>query len=351
MYNNIIFHEIKRILRNILLISGVALIISFAYLLRITLSFSTILRGPETIDIDNITKTKHRNPSNNDYVTVTGEKIYNLQRSYTESDINDGELETNLKGKYFALRKGNKIIVGLVPKDEKADIVLSGFLYKLDDNETERFKNIVEECSAVADDDEYGNKPVIIPYMIDGLIYDDYNNILIISASIVFVISLIFFIRCIVQWFKPERNKIYNKLRIYGKPDEVINSIETDAKIYEPVTYGKTIIFNNWIINKTAFGIKVVKIDKLIWVYKNIIKQRLNYIIPCGKEYSLMLCLGNREIINFKTSNKNVDKIMYKLKDCHPWIVFGYSEQLKSMWEYHFDEFRKTVNSRREETK
>jgi len=160
---------------------------------------------------------------------------------------------------------------------------------------------------------------------------------------IIMAINLWNIVRGIKCLFEPKYHKIY-KLLSGGYYS--IEAIDDEMSSNEGERFGNTIILPSWVIGKTYFGITVVKVNDILWVYKKTTKNYMN-CIPMGKSFDLVMGLSNRGFMTVTMRQKYVDKAINYIKDRYPWIITGYSEEMNATWERRFYEFSSYVNSNR----
>lgn len=346
MYDTFVFKQIKRVLRNMLLLNGIIFIAAFTYLLGRTSSFINIVSGPREVKVSQLDTIKTEGIFRRDYIKVTGDEAKPLDVNYVKYEYNKYSKEVKNKtveGKYMAVRDGKKVVIVLVAPDKIYKKDFSGWLIPLQEGQGDYLRSLAK--LAVPDTKD----SVVLPYMIDGLIYDQFDGRIIFAAFAALAVTLWNFVRSIKFWFKPERHKIYKSLWRYGDPQKTIVAIENDKYYYEAgVKFGRVTLFKSWLIAESFLSIKVIGMDNVMWMYKKETKQYLNYI-PAGKEYSLVACSSDRRIDTIKMKRKDLDDLLMVVKEQYPWIVTGYTEEIKTMWNMRFKDFMAYVYNKKKE--
>jgi len=144
----------------------------------------------------------------------------------------------------------------------------------------------------------------------------------------------------------PTKHKVYIGLINTYYPLDVIETIDDEALSNTVIKLGNLTVLPSWWIGQNFFNITVIKASDIYWVYKKVTKNSMNFI-PMGKTYDLVVCLSNRSVKTISMKENNIDKILYYIKDRYPWIVIGYSEELKATWDRKFYEFSSYVNNKK----
>lgn len=86
----------------------------------------------------------------------------------------------------------------------------------------------------------------------------------------------------------------------------------------------------------------------LIWIYKKQTKHSVNFI-PTGTTYEVVIHLRDGSETTQSAGAEAVDQALATLAQNCPWIVAGYSEELRKLWSKSPNEFIAQVDARRAE--
>jgi len=168
----------------------------------------------------------------------------------------------------------------------------------------------------------------------------------IIVVLIVAGINIWNIIKGVKSFINPTNHKIYKNLINSYYPIDVIEAIDDEASSNAVEKLDKLTVLPSWWIGQNFFTITVVKVNDILWVYKKVTKNSIN-LIPMGKTFDLVIGLSNRHIKIISMKEKNIDKVLNYIKDRYPWIITGYSEELKATWDRRFGEFSSYVNNKK----
>lgn len=140
-----------------------------------------------------------------------------------------------------------------------------------------------------------------------------------------------------------------------GNPIEVSKHIEEDLlkKILFPKNSNyfyennKLTITPNWMIFRGFFHFYIIHVTELCWVYIKQTKHSVNFI-PTGTTYSLIFnsrYMKNIEVGIESNEDKNCSliELVYSIA---PWAIYGFSEEIKELWETNPGALIQEVNSR-----
>lgn len=92
-------------------------------------------------------------------------------------------------------------------------------------------------------------------------------------------------------------------------------------------------------MRKNLFGLTLVPLQDVLWMYKNVTQHKVNYIIPAGKSYSLVIYLNNKKKVQVGMNQKKVDAAIELIRHKVPSIACGYSDELAYLWNKNFPAF------------
>ena len=94
-------------------------------------------------------------------------------------------------------------------------------------------------------------------------------------------------------------------------------------------------------------GSGVLRLSDLLWAYKRVTKHSVNFI-PTGKSYAgVLACYGGSAEI--KAREKKVDTILAFAAERTPWAIFGFSDELNTLFSKKTPEFCAAVERRKQE--
>jgi len=99
---------------------------------------------------------------------------------------------------------------------------------------------------------------------------------------------------------------------------------------------------DRYIFREGFFSFNVIRIEDIAWAYKKIIKKRLNFIIPLGKDYeAVFIALGGD--LESQGSQKFVDDALQFVSARNSWALYGYTDDIARIFKQNPKEFAFTV--------
>lgn len=143
---------------------------------------------------------------------------------------------------------------------------------------------------------------------------------------------MVFVIRRIVKWRRPEGDPVNLQLSKYGPPQEVARELEQDFAGQQFQTH-RIYVGRRWLCYAWKTQVAVRRIDTLVWAYLERVRRRMNYIIPLGtKNQMVAWSRDGRAAVLPLRKHKDVEAALNELHRVAPWMLVGYSDAIKESW-------------------
>lgn len=337
MHEEFILRQVKRCNKNLLLVNllillAVILIMSFSYNYYYNFFF-----GPFTMDAASLTAIRDLKDQKKEYVTVRGSEVFHTGLQYIEETFEEGTnrvIDTRVTTDYLYLVVNDWLLV-VKAAPGTTDLSYTGALKMIPaDLKYELATSAAQKGISVVEFDQ-----IVLPFMVDAQSSKAIGYIGLFTCLPLFLLSVWNLLRYGKRVFDPLEHPIYKKLEIYGIPEEVANGIDEDiASTGVPVTE-KLIISNSWLVRKNLFGLTLVPLQDVLWMYKNVTQHKVNYIIPAGKSYGLVIHLNKKKKVQIGMNQKKVDAAIELIQHKVPSIACGYSDELAYLWNKNFPAF------------
>lgn len=343
MHEEFLLGQVKRCNRNLLLVNA---LIPIAVILVIFLSYNyyyNFFFGPFSMDAATVTAIRDLENQKKEYVTVTGSDVFHTGLQILETRYEEGTnrvITSKVTTDYLYLVVNDLLLV-VKAAPNSTGLSYTGALTTIPaDVKAELISIVAEEGVSFTDFDR-----IVLPFMVDAQYSNAIGYIGIFACIPLFLLAVWNLIRYGRRVSDPLEHPIYKKLGKYGAPEAVASNIDQDiASTGVPVT--KTIIISDsWLVKKNFFGLTLVPLKDAVWMYKHITKHRVNYVIPAGKSYSLVIHLKNKKRTQIVMSQKNVDTAIELILRKSPHIVSGYSDVLAYLWNKNFSAFLSEINN------
>ena len=350
MQEDFISSQMKRCNRNLFLISAVSMFVVIIVAAFSYNYFFNLLSSPAEINVTSLTSLNTLEAHNKDFVTVTGDDAFFSGVQYIEATYEKGtykQVDSKVISDYvYLIVDYNLLVVQTAPGNIK--LSYKGTLQEIPKDLKEELFHVAVLDSISEDPEELTAEEfdlIVFPFMLDAQadIIGGYIGLTILV--LLALVSLWNLFRYGQRLVDPFGHPIYKSLRVYGNPEAVAKDIDEDlASTGIPI--GKKIIVSyEWLVKEKPFGLTLVPLQDVLWMYKHITKHRINFIIPAGKTYSLVIFRKNRKKLDINMRGKDVDAVVEVVHSKAPGILQGHSDYLLQLWRSNYTAFLAEIKS------
>jgi len=173
----------------------------------------------------------------------------------------------------------------------------------------------------------------------------------------VLLILGLFILACwnIVKFWKRNNNQALHPINItlskFGPPEKIANVINEELKTPK-VEVKPVIITSSWLIKPSFFGLEMILLAELAWVYSKVTTNYTNGI-RTGESYSVAIHKRDGKLIEISCGKLASSLLIARVTEVAPWAVGGFSEDIKKLWGSdragfiaHIDQRRREINAR-----
>lgn len=140
----------------------------------------------------------------------------------------------------------------------------------------------------------------------------------------------------LAKWKQRQNNHqlhpIVKQLGNYGDAAYLSQQIEQELNRPSVIVHKETKISDNWMFQKSSFGLEIKKMVDIIWIYFQVTSHRTNGI-PTGKTYTTICFDRNGGKVEIPGSEAQVMELAAQIHARVPWAMIGYSDEIKLAWE------------------
>ena len=159
------------------------------------------------------------------------------------------------------------------------------------------------------------------------------------------IFSLVSVILCILFIAKPELSPPCQKLRYFGKPKELLAQAEEELATLPQLATEDMFITEHYFIETSKYGIAIVPIQEIIWIYKHSTLHKL-FWYHFSISYTLNITANKHLYIHCpKNIKSDIDGIIDYLAEANHDILVGFSEENRQKIHdiqgdpFHFERF------------
>ena len=141
----------------------------------------------------------------------------------------------------------------------------------------------------------------------------------------------------------PRSHGIYAKLAAMGQVETMVADVEKQVRDCGQ-QLGSFVFTPNYLLDHG--NLVLMEYTDLMWIYKKQTRHSVNFI-PTGSTYEVIIHTRDGKERNMSASCKVVEQVLRTLAQGCPWIVAGYSEQLRNLWTRSTGDFIAEVDARR----
>jgi hypothetical protein len=154
--------------------------------------------------------------------------------------------------------------------------------------------------------------------------------------------------RSLARMLNPESHPLVKRVSQWGDLQLISHQVESELNDVR-LSAGSVRVTDNFAVEKSLLSFDLYRLHDLLWGYEKIVRRRVYFVIPAGKSYAAVLKFygGNLQV---SASEAKVRELLKYVAGRAPWAVFGYTEQLNTLFSKQTAEFTRAVEARREET-
>ncbi len=334
---------IKRKTRNLLISAIVLVALSVLGLIAENKAIGNILHGPSEMTYETLSKdldSKGMQSISNDYITIEG-----IENFYTGLQLVETRDKTEtVLAEYYYLDLGEKYIIVEAQADTLINNKVTGTIAEVP---TGLMNNA--RASAIEEgltEDEFN--AAVMPIMLNTTDLNSGGQRMLFYVAILLGVAIGCFFLASIRSGDIERHPIFKKLSEFGEPRFVADNINQEMRSDAHACFQSLAISDSWLLNETIYGLKMFRLNDLVWFYKMTTKHRLNFIIPLGKTHQLMCAL--RTMKYFSSSNLNEKKLndaISYISSKIPWAFSGFDAEIQKIWEKQPGQIIASVDQRK----
>ncbi len=297
---------------------------------------SNFVNGPFTLGADDLAQIKDVNTTPKYFVRVAGSRVIDtgVNRVIVKEE-NGVESRETTSARYYAIAMGDRLL--LAESSEGPSTSMEGAL-----------RPIPPELAATlfTSADMQALHPRFYPFQIrdESFRVDGYGEIVL---AVIFVFLLLR--KGIPAWRimnDPSSHPAVRRAASWGDATGV--AVAAEREHGSPRFTGRGWrVGDNYLIWSPFFSFDILRFADLLWAYKRVTKQKVNFV-PVGKTYAALLaCYSGTAVVS--GSEQKTEELLAFAAERAPWAISGYSEDLANAFKNNTDDFCSTVEQRREQ--
>jgi hypothetical protein len=329
-------HEVS--LKRMLAAAAVFGVVAIALLLQARY-FTNYFKGTYAISPAELAAAKDAEALDRYWVRLNADKIHDTGfEEITVRKKHGVERSRSISASYFVAVIGDRLLL-VKAHGDTPNKSLQGFLRPIAEKVDQSFFDSPSVQKV---------KPAFYPMLLDTGDFKSDGDLGMGIAGLLSAAALIFGLMGFLRFRNPQGHPAVKLANTWGGADKVSQSIETDLKGGQVAKLGDHTITAGYIVNRSMLDFSLVRLDDAIWVFKQIIQNKLYYVIPTGKTFSLSINTPRKTLV-LKGKEANVDAALQHIGTRKPWIILGFSSELAAAYKKKRSEMIAWVAKRRQE--
>lgn len=343
MWNNIIGWHIRRTNRNLLAVNAALVLSLFALALLNDRYLFNFFLGPFPTDNNTLESIADPEKTFDYYVTIKGKVIPPAIYREVEKRVNKHTKNVEserVTAEFVVVALNNRLLVVKVPGT--ADASRQEFTGALAPMPPDMWAKLTQSPEAK----QHNMDQIFLPCMLDATGFRMSGWIGLGIGLPLYVLGTWNVIRAVRRLTKPERHPISQALARFGEPTEVAARIDADSQKLVGRRSGSVTLTPSWFLHSTWFGLEVLHVNELVWIYKKVTKHSVNFI-PTGSTYATVICTCFGGSVEVPGSQRKTENLLQDLAERAPWVFAGFDQELANYWKSAPDAVAAAVIERR----
>lgn len=148
------------------------------------------------------------------------------------------------------------------------------------------------------------------------------------------------------RYQRPETHPVSERVARWGEPVTISGEVERELQAPDNLRAGRWRMTDRYLVSRSLLGFDLLRLRDLLWAYKKVTKNSINFI-PTGKTYAVvMACYGGTAELPGREAR--CDELIAKASSRAPWAVIGYTKELADAFRRDYQGFCRAVEARRQ---
>lgn len=280
--------------------------------------WSTLLGGPITLSNEQVI-----NKGSVDFLPsfVSIESVETIDTGYEQYTL-DGSVRNTEYYYMAAFLEGDRFLLVEAPTNS-TDTQITGALINVpSDVQLEVINAIYAEVSDI--------DGMFLPVMLTQQDHRIPGYIVGLILLAVMGLSIFGLFRVLARRADISKHPIMQALGRYGDPSIIVKEVEGEMALGSEKV-GNVELTYKWAVLSTKTNFEAMRLKDAVWIYKTITQHRTNGI-PTGKSYAALIYDKHGKVMTVNAKQDKVDDMLNAIYQRAPWVIAGYSEDLKKTW-------------------
>jgi hypothetical protein len=148
----------------------------------------------------------------------------------------------------------------------------------------------------------------------------------------------------------PQLHPIAKSLsKISDSPEVAVAQIDAEVQSESnKFTLGSLQITPSWLLRRKSFGLDIMKLDQIVWIYPKITQHKRNGV-STGTTYTAIIYDRQGKCLDISGRQQDVEQVIKIITNQVPWIIAGFSDELNKLWMSDRNQIFDYVEQRRQQ--
>lgn len=343
MWNTIIGTHIRRSNRVLLLTNGLVVLLVLGTAALCGRYLFNFCFGPFVVDRATLLSNKEAHRSLEYFVDVHGDQAFEVgnQIEKTTNKRTGAVTRERVVAKYLALRLDDRLLFVKAPPTDTT----TQYSGALEDVPADVHNQFVATLDAAT-------RQNVFPFMLDATGFAGFRGPGYIGLALGVPLLLLGgwnVTRALQRMGNPSRHPIARRLERFGIPEEVASRLDDQAQ-EDQRRLGAVTLTTSWLMRPTFFGLELMHLGEVLWIYKKVTKHYTNGI-PTGTTTAAVVCDANGAILEVPCGEEGTNQFLEEVYQRAPWVLAGHNEELETLWKSNRNAMLEAVEERRKQVK
>ena len=239
---------------------------------------------------------------------------------------NDSHPEGYVDSEYLATRVGHQIMLIRASGGSWADMVPAQI-----------FEGRLRPVSADIQSKISSANPSLqfMPVYLDTVDYKENGILFLVFGIPLMVLALVLLWRYLQYSGDYARHPFAKRLTQYGQLEMLVQEIDSETSGAQATFKHHTAtvsITQHWMLISTPFSGIAMRLDRIVWAYRHVMKRKLYFAITIAKRHSIIAFDNLGQRTQAQLSEEKVNEILKELAARVPQAIYGFDKRLLKLW-------------------
>lgn len=280
------------------------------------------------------------------FINIEGDKSFKtgLQEITKRVSKRTGSVKSEtVSGEYIALVIDKKLLIVKAKTENAEHTKFTGELVNIPDN-------VQRDLISKAEAENPQLKGVFMPFILEENDFRFGGYLGLVVGLPCLVLSLWNLYKVYKRRANPEMHPIAKTLSQFGNSPEILaakidSEVQSESNKY---SLGLLKITPSWLFRQTRYGLDILKLEQIAWIYAKVTQHRTNGI-PTHKSYTAILLDRQGKSLEIPGKEQEINQLIEEIMQRVPWVIMGFSDEFQQIWNTDRSRMLEYLDERRQQ--